>query len=235
MANLIIFTDGASRGNPGPGGWGTVIVDEENGTAVELGGAEEITTNNKMELAAAVQGISHTPHNSFSILYTDSSYVINGITKWIQGWKQNGWKTKTKQDVLNKVLWMELDSSLEDRMVQWKYVGGHVGIAGNERCDEIATSMADGKKASLYNGPLSKYPLKNILNISYNTSKTSKKESNSSRSRAKAYSYISKVGGKIQIHQTWAECEKRVKGVRGARFKKSLDSADEAAIAKEFS
>ncbi len=238
--NFVIFTDGSSRGNPGPGGWGAVVVENrkdtgESGSHVtELGGAEKLTTNNKMELTAAVQGISHTPQNSFSTLYTDSSYVINGITKWIVGWKQNGWKTKAKEDVLNKVLWMELDSCLENRMVSWKYVGGHVGIAGNERCDEIATAMADGKKINLYEGTLSAYSIVGILNISYDPLKASQKESSSSRSRAKAFSYISAVGGKVEVHQTWAECEKRVKGVRGARFKKALDKAEEVAIAEEL-
>ncbi|MES2215700.1 MAG: viroplasmin family protein [Patescibacteria group bacterium] len=239
--NFVIFTDGASRGNPGPGGWGAVVVesgkskDESQPRVTELGGAEKHTTNNKMELNAAVQGISHTPQNSFSTLYTDSSYVINGITKWIAGWKQNGWKTKAKEDVLNKVLWMELDSCLENRMVSWKYVGGHVGIAGNERCDEIATAMADEKKIKLYDGTLSEYSIKGILNISYDPSKAAQKESSSSRSRAKAFSYISAVGGKVEIHQTWAECEKRVKGVRGARFKKALDKAEELAIRADLS
>jgi ribonuclease HI len=251
MNHLVIFTDGASRGNPGPGGWGSVIIEEGNKDdqkieaeeqkgkmephVTELGGREAPTTNNKMELTAALQGISHAPQNSFITLYTDSSYVINGITKWIQGWKRNGWKTKTKGDVLNKVLWMELDSSLENRQVSWKYVGGHVGIVGNERCDEIATAMADEKKLKLYKGPLSGYELKNILNISYDESKAAQKSASSSRSSKKAFSYISKIGGKIEIHQTWAECEKRVKGVAGARFKKSLDKADELVIVQEFS
>jgi ribonuclease HI len=235
MPHLVVFTDGASRGNPGPGGWGSVVVDEESKRVTELGGFEEHTTNNKMELTAALKGISSVPENSFITLYTDSSYVINGITKWINGWKKNGWKTKTKEDVLNKVLWMELDSAIENRQVNWKYVGGHVGIVGNERCDEIATGMADDKKADLYSGPLAGYELKNILNISYDETKAEKKESSSSRSRAKAFSYISKVNGKIEIHATWAECEKRVKGVAGARFKKSLDKADEIAIVAEFS
>jgi ribonuclease HI len=235
MNHFVIFTDGASRGNPGPGGWGSVIVDQGQDTVLELGDREVHTTNNKMELTAALQGISHTPQNSFITLYTDSSYVINGITKWIQGWKRNGWKTKTKEDVLNKVLWMELDSSLENRQVNWKYVGGHVGIVGNERCDEIATAMADEKKVHLYNGRLSGYNLTDILNISYDEHKAAQKSSNSSRSGKKAFSYISKVNGKIEIHATWAECEKRVKGVPGARFKKSLDKADELAIVEEFS
>jgi len=234
MKNLVIFTDGASRGNPGPGGWGSVIVDETHGTVRELGGAEKYTTNNKMELAAAVGGLSHSPLQSSVTLYTDSSYVINGITKWIQGWKRNGWKTKTKEDVSNKDLWIALDAAASGKQVIWKYVGGHVGIVGNERCDEIATAMADGETVELYQGTLSDYGLKGILNISRNITLASKKESSSSRSRGKAYSYISSVGGKIEIHKTWAECEKRVKGMKGARFKKALDKAEEVVISKQF-
>jgi ribonuclease HI len=237
---FVIFTDGASRGNPGPGGWGAVVVQSEKSKVeseahvTELGGGEKETTNNKMELNAAIRGIAATPQGSSITLYTDSSYVINGITKWIQGWKQNGWKTKTKEDVMNRVLWMELDSALEERMVNWKYVGGHVGIAGNERCDEIATSFADEKKIALYDGPPSKYEIKDILTISYDAAKAAKKSSSSSRSNAKAYSYVSAVNGKVEIHKTWAECEKRVKGVSGARFKKALNKAEEIEIAGQF-
>ncbi len=234
IKSTVIFTDGASRGNPGPGGWGTVIVDQEQGHVTELGGAEKHTTNNKMELMAAIRGLLHVAKDSSITLYTDSSYVINGITKWIQGWKRNDWKTKTKEEVMNKDLWMELDEAVQGKQVIWKYVGGHVGIAGNERCDEIATASADGVDPELYDGPLSGYPIKNILNISYDSNLVSKKDSSSSRSRAKAYSYVSFVGGKIEIHKTWAECEKRVKGVRGTRYKKALDAADEQAIVAEF-
>ena len=242
--SFVMFTDGASRGNPGPGGWGAIIIEEANPPAggnkqkeshvTELGGGEEHTTNNKMELVAAIQGISHTPPGSSITLYTDSSYVINGITKWIEGWKKNGWKTKTREDVMNKVLWMELDSAIENRMVNWKYVGGHVGIVGNERCDEIATEFADDKKVRLYTGPLAEYSLKSILSISLDEMKQIKKQSNSVRSNSKAFSYISRVEGKVMVHKTWAECEKRVKGVSGAKFKKALDAAEERMIVREY-
>ncbi len=245
MNSTIIFTDGSSRGNPGPGGWGSVVFG--NGEIIELGGAEKNTTNNRMELTAVIQGLrkaweGFAQGRPTHIVYTDSSYVINGITKWIHGWKRNGWKTKTKDDVLNKDLWMNLDEVLNTvgaRNVSWKYVGGHVGIAGNERCDVIATSFADGEKIKLYNGPLSDYSIKNILDVSHDKAKVKEKiaakKSSSSRSNAKAYSYISSIGGEIKIHHTWAECEKRVKGAKGARYKKSLDAMNEAEIIDEFS
>jgi ribonuclease HI len=229
---ITIFTDGSSRGNPGPGGWGTVIVDGD--IVIEMGGGEKETTNNRMELKAAIQGISHTKEKEHVSVYTDSSYVINGITKWIHGWKRNDWKTKTKEDVLNKDLWMDLGEAIEGRTVEWRYVGGHVGIVGNERCDVIATGFADGKKVELYNGSLEKYLHPNVLDISLDESKAANKKSDSARSKAKAYSYISMVNKKIETHATWAECEKRVKGVRGARFKKALDSGEEEQIIAEF-
>lgn len=240
MNSITIFTDGSSRGNPGPGGWGSVVVSDQK--VVELGGGEKNTTNNRMELSAVINGLKKvgkiTGEKEMPVqVCTDSSYVINGITKWIQGWKRNGWLTKTKDDVQNKDLWMELDEALSavgSGNVSWKYVGGHVGISGNERCDVIATSFADGAAEKLYSGSLSSYAIKNILDISHDKAKAKAKKSSSSRSNAKAYSYVSSVGGEVKVHYSWAECEKRVKGVKGARYKKSLDPMNEAEIVNEF-
>ena len=242
--NTTIFTDGSSRGNPGPGGWGSVIVASDKSKVaseahvIELGGGEAHTTNNRMEIMAAMKGLSHAGKNAEKIIvYTDSSYVINGITKWLAGWKRNGWMTKAKKDVLNKDLWMDLDEALQKAgrdHVSWKYVGGHVGILGNERCDHIATAFADDRAPKLYKGPLGAYDLPNILDISHDAEKMTAKKSSSSRSNAKAFSYVSSVGGVIEVHKTWAECEKRVKGAKGARYKKALDSAGEQALITEF-
>jgi len=239
----IIFTDGSSRGNPGSGGWGTIVIENvkikienkmQNAQVTELGGAEKHTTNNRMELTACVEGISCAKKGDSIIVHSDSSYVINGITKWIHGWKKNNWITKAKEDVLNKDLWMKLDESMTDKKVEWKYVGGHIGVIGNERCDHIATDFADGNKPQLYVGPIAGYDLPNILDISHNESSLNKKKSSSSKSSAKAYSYISSVSGIIETHKTWAECEKRVKGTKAARYKKSLTREDEEKIIKEF-
>ncbi|MFA6554386.1 MAG: ribonuclease HI [Candidatus Paceibacterota bacterium] len=233
----IIFTDGSSRGNPGPGGWGAVVVsrlDSDKSEVLELGGGEKFTTNNKMELMATIEGLSHTSDGSACTVNTDSSYVINGITKWIKGWKKNGWKTKTKEDVSNKDLWMKLSLQVESKTVSWKYVGGHIGIVGNERCDEIATAFADGQEIRLYKGPLSKYALQNILDVSHNEEKKDDKKSSSSHSKTKAYSYVSSVGGVIETHRSWSECEKRVKGARGARYKKAISVEDENKIIEEY-
>jgi len=237
MNTATIFTDGSSRNNPGPGGWGSVIVDGKE--VIELGGGEKNTTNNRMELTAALEGLKKAPKNSSVILYTDSSYVINGITKWIHGWKKNGWKTKAKQSVLNADIWEKLDkavSAVESSggKVEWKYVGGHIGILGNERCDHIATALADGRKISLYKGPLGAYDLPDILNISHDEGELKKKKSSSARASGKAYSYVSMVSGVIETHKTWAECEKRVKGAAGAKYRKSFDLEDEQRIIDEF-
>lgn len=230
---IIIFTDGASRGNPGPGGWGAVVVDGDR--VIELGGGEKDTTNNRMEITAAMRAIEAAPDDSAISLRTDSSYLINGITKWVKGWKRNGWLTKTKTDVLNRDLWEHLHMLTETRTVKWEYVGGHVGVIGNERCDEIATSFADGRPAHLYKGTLKDYPHPEILDVSHDIELIAAKKSSSSRSKAPAYSYVSMVNDEIQTHLSWAECESRVKGQKGARFKKALDAADESAIIKEFS
>ncbi len=239
---IIIFTDGSSRGNPGPGGWGTIIIENEkvqmeNGNAIvtELGGREEKTTNNKMELKAVIEGLKNIKNkDDYSVkIYTDSSYVIKGITQWIKGWKRNGWMTQAKEDVINKDLWMELDELVQGKSISWQYVGGHIGIKGNERCDEIATAFADDLKIELYKGSVSRYSIKDITDISHDQMKLNDKKSSSSRSSAKAYSYVSLVDGKIEIHKTWPECEKRVKGVK-ARFQKSFNKEEEQEIIKKF-
>ncbi len=232
----IIFTDGSSRGNPGPGGWGSVVIRGEKGKeeVLEIGGREEKTTNNRMEIRAAIGGLAKTDVSEEVKIYTDSSYLINGITKWIKGWKRNGWLTKVKEEVLNKDLWMELDALVKDRTVVWKYVGGHVGIAGNERCDVIATTLADKKEVKFFKGSLTSYHIPDILNIKEDVKLLSNKKSKSSHSKAKAYSYVSLVDGQVKMHQTWPDCEKRVKGVGGARFKKALDRDGEMKIRREF-
>ncbi len=145
---IIIFTDGSSRGNPGRGGWGSVVV--ENNVVTELGGREDDTTNNRMELTAAIEGLSVVKTDDQITINTDSSYVINGITKWVNGWKRNGWITKTKEEVMNRDLWEKLLEAKEGKDVVWNYVGGHAGIVGNERCDVIATSFADNSPTNLY-------------------------------------------------------------------------------------
>jgi len=236
----IIFTDGSSRGNPGSGGWGSVVVElrGESGLeaqkVTELGGGEKNTTNNRMEIMSAVEGLSRIAPDSRVTVFTDSSYLVNGITKWVYGWQKNGWVTKTKESVMNKDLWMRLVEAVKGKKIEWKRIAGHAGVLGNERCDHIATTFADGEKSDLFDGPFSDYDLPNILDVSHDEDKMSEKRSSSSHSKAKAYSYVSSVGGVIEVHHTWAECEKRVKGAKGARYKKSLNKDGEIKIIEEF-
>ena len=137
---VVIYTDGACAGNPGPGGWGVYIV---NGSEVqELSGGDPETTNNRMELLAAIEGLRATESVTTVTLYTDSQYVKNGITSWIAGWKRNGWKTAARKPVKNQDLWRDLDAATEGRDIVWKWVKGHSGDPGNERADALARQGA---------------------------------------------------------------------------------------------
>ena len=137
---IEIFTDGACLGNPGPGGWGVLIID--HGTRRELNGGEEATTNNRMEMLAAIRALEETPKGARIVLHTDSQYVKNGITGWIKGWKRNGWKNASKQPVKNRDLWERLAALAAERHVDWRWVKGHNGHPENERADELASMAA---------------------------------------------------------------------------------------------
>ena len=137
---LDIYTDGACSGNPGPGGWGVLIIDGE--TRREFCGGERETTNNRMELTAAIRALEETADDGPVRLHTDSQYVKNGINDWIRNWKRNGWKTSAKKPVKNKDLWEALDALIQDRAVDWRWVKGHAGHPGNERADELARKGA---------------------------------------------------------------------------------------------
>lgn len=222
----IIFTDGSSRGNPGPGGWGAIVLTEDS--AHELGGREDETTNNRMEMIAIISALTFTKDETDIVLYTDSAYVLNGATRWVKGWQKNNWKTSTKDDVLNKDLWEELVPLTVHRNISWNLIKGHAGNPGNERCDVIATSFADNTPTTLYDGPKEGYKI-NLQDIAMKSAENSK-----SKSKSKAYSYVSMVDSQIMVHKTWDECKARVQGVSGARFKKSVSPEDEENIINEF-
>jgi ribonuclease HI len=228
---IAIFTDGSSRGNPGPGGWGAIVVIKNKVT--ELGGREDKTTNNRMELTAAIQALcslGHSMSKSEVLVYTDSSYVINGITKWVYGWQKNNWKSSTKDDVSNRDLWQKLIDVSDGLKIKWNHVEGHAGVPGNERCDEIATSFADNIKINFFKGELSDYEF-DLTNKKGGSVKKSKKSTN----KGKAYSYVSLVNGKLNVDKTWSECEKRVKGIKGGvKFKKATSQSEEEEIIKDF-
>lgn len=143
--HIEIWTDGSCSGNPGPGGWGALLISGEN--EKELFGGEENTTNNKMELTAAIEALNVLKAPSKVTLHTDSTYVKDGLTKWIHGWKKNGWKTAAKKPVKNQELWQALDAACKRHDITWKWVKGHDGDPGNERADALAnrgTEMAKG-------------------------------------------------------------------------------------------
>jgi ribonuclease HI len=135
---VIIHTDGACSGNPGPGGWGAIL--EWNGHSRELKGAEPHTTNNRMELMAAIMALESLKRPVTVEIHTDSQYMRDGITKWIHGWKRNGWRTADKKPVKNAELWQRLDSALAQHKISWHWVRGHAGHDLNERADELARS-----------------------------------------------------------------------------------------------
>lgn len=145
MLEVEIFTDGACRGNPGPGGWAALL--RSQGVEKMLSGAELETTNNQMELMAAIQGLEALNRASIVVLTTDSQYVRQGITQWIHGWKRNGWKTSQKQPVKNKTLWQRLDDAVEKHTVEWHWVKGHSGHEENERVDMAANDAIDVMQA----------------------------------------------------------------------------------------
>lgn len=136
MTKVSIYTDGACRGNPGPGGWGALLV--SGATEKELFGGEPVTTNNRMELKAAIRGLEALNRRCHVVLYTDSEYLRRGITEWIEQWKQRGWKTAARKPVKNEDLWRELDEIVGTQNIEWRWVKGHSGHPGNERADELA-------------------------------------------------------------------------------------------------
>ena len=144
--HIEIFTDGACLGNPGQGGWGVLL--RWRGSEKELSGGETETTNNRMELMAAIQGLEALTRPSQVVLTTDSTYVKDGITKWIFNWKRNGWRTATKRPVKNSDLWQRLDEAIIGQDVEWRWVKGHAGHTENERVDALASRAAAEQLAS---------------------------------------------------------------------------------------
>ncbi len=141
MTEIFAYTDGACSGNPGPGGWGALLVAKDGDTVVkerELKGGAADTTNNRMELTAAIEALTSLSRQTAITIVTDSSYVKDGLTKWIHGWKRNGWKTAAKKPVKNEDLWRALDDAVARHDVSWQWVKGHAGHEENERADKLA-------------------------------------------------------------------------------------------------
>jgi ribonuclease HI len=136
MKKVQLFTDGACSGNPGPGGWGALL--RYNGHEREMGGGAADTTNNRMEMTAVIEGLAALKSPCAVTLYTDSKYVMDGVTKYLDGWKRRGWKTADKKEVKNRDLWERLESEMARHRIEWVWVKGHAGHAENERVDQIA-------------------------------------------------------------------------------------------------
>lgn len=232
----IVFTDGSSLGNPGPGGWGAVLV-LSGEHVVELGGREAKTTNNRMELSAAINALDRLVDETGDVvIYTDSKYLVNGITQWAKKWVLNDWMTTAKKPVDNRDLWeklLELEGLRSSGgVIHWKYVPGHVGVPGNERADEIATMYAKDDEPRLYEGDAAEYTI-DVLHLVPDEQLTAQKTKQNSR-KGKAYSYLSLVDGIPMRHSTWAECESRVKGKSGVKFRKALSVDEEKEILNEW-
>ena len=238
----IIFTDGASSGNPGPGGWGAIVATPD-GRVEELGGGEPQTTNNRMELTGAVEALAAAVHAETGEeirLYVDSTYVIKGITRWIHGWQQNGWLTKNGDAVANQDLWERLATRVrtleKHATLSWIYVPGHQGVPGNERVDEIAVAYTRGEIPALFRGARSAYAvdLEDLPSESTSNDRENGAGSKRSRRRGKPHSYLSLVSGVLRRHQTWPECERHVRGRKGARFKKAMTRDEEKEIVRSW-
>lgn len=227
---IVVYTDGASRGNPGAGGYGAIIMFPA-GKVLEIGGREDNTTNNRMEMMAVLKSlevIEERTKEGETVIFSDSAYVVNGISGWMFAWEKNGWKTKEGNIVLNQDIWKDLFGicfRLKNRGLKMEKVPGHAGVILNERADIIAQSFADKTNLNLFVGEKSKYEsiLKDV--------KVSTKKSNDKRP---AYSYVSLVSGVLKTYKDWKSCEEDVKGKNGAKFRKVYSKDEEKELLKEW-
>ena len=232
------FIDGSSLGNPGPGGWGAVL-SYPNDIINELGGFAPATTNNRMEMQAAISALRcfYKEKGPAELqLISDSLYLIEGATGRLARWKSNGWKTSTGTAVANQDLWEELDEELarSARSVSWVHVRGHVGTPGNERADFIATEFAAKREPLLakHAKPEASLSRETLRDLSHQkTLPPSKKKSGRTGT---PLCYVSYLDGQFLTHETWAECEKRVKGKAGAKFKKVFDAAELTELKRQW-
>jgi ribonuclease HI len=242
-SSILIFTDGACTGNPGPGGWAS-IVSLPDGMIHELGGGARDTTNNRMEMAATIRALAmlEPTEPCTIVLYTDSTYVIRGITQWIWGWRSRGWKTAEGKEVANQDLWEELlrqVTRLKPATIDWKYVRGHSGFPGNERCDEIAVSFAKSKREQLYVGPRDGYFV-DLNEVPDEDALPEPKKSGGSSGGSKGsgssgpVTYLAYRGGVVTRYATWAACERHVKGQSNVKFKKAKSSHEEKEVLKSW-
>ncbi len=234
LSSVTIFTDGACSGNPGPGGWGAIIA-FPNDTVREIAGREAQTTNNRMELTAILEAFHAVAdflgdESAEVHLYSDSSYALHGLSGWMYGWAKRGWKSAEGNPIANPDLWQSFYKILRAKKwtVEWHYVRGHQGVPGNERCDEISVAMTRGESVNLYDGPRRSYPV-DLSDVPPDTSLPPLSK-NPAKDGEKKPTYLSYVNGKLYRDPDWKSCEARVKGVRGAKFKKVFSRREEEEI-----
>jgi ribonuclease HI len=215
MKTPVAYTDGSCLGNPGPGGWG-VHIRYPDDTVYEFGAAEAATTNNRMELQAVIAALEHLGQQALTIC-TDSRYVIDGITKWLPGWRRRGWQTAAGTPVKNRALWQRLGQLLHAN-IRWQHVRGHTGDPNNERVDHIARAFARGLSPRLFHGKAGS-PDDPVAAATHRTSSASPAPRRAPN-RSATSRYVSIVHGTVAVDADWPTCEARVRGVAGARYKK---------------
>lgn len=234
---ILVFGDGASKGNPGPGGWGVIVAGKSR--VVELGGGAESSTNNQMELRALLEALQFL--NEYALtsdqvhFYWDSQLVLSGAKAWRFGWRKRAWTTSQGEAVKNRELWEAIDAKLDllkGVSLEFFHVKGHAGIPGNERVDKIASDFAEGGKPELYDGPKSNYPIDLHAQLPSEPFEVQEKRSFETK-KAPAY-YLSLIAGKLFRDETWAACEARVKGVSGAKYKKVHSPEEEKQVLENW-
>jgi ribonuclease HI len=222
MRGPIAYTDGACRGNPGPGGWGVRILYPDGGVR-ELGGRAAATTNNRMELQAAIEALQLLHSYPQVVIFTDSRYLIDGLTKWLPAWRRRGWLTTTHTPVKNRDLWMTLER-LSHPGVRWQHVRGHSGDPNNERVDTIARACAAGGCPVLFCGqagtPSDPIQISPVAALSTPLGSKTIVALHASAPATSPTRYISIVQGNVAIDMDWATCAARVRGAPGARYRK---------------
>ncbi len=242
-SSTIIYGDGACSGNPGPGGYGAIVIFPDQ-TVQELAEHFPQTTNNRMEILAILESlrlllVSPSFQDTHHVdIFTDSVYLIRGVTQWMFGWKKRGWKTAANDAVANQDMWEQLDKILyqiktknSSLKIGWNFVKGHSGDPGNERCDQLAVAMSKRDFIEIYHGPgagyhfdITKLPEKKPLPEVKDRSNEPKKPA----------WYLSLVNGVFKTHKTWSECEAIVKGRPGVKFKKVTSVEEEQQIKKQW-
>lgn len=224
----FLYTDGACSGNPGPGGWSYLLVETVQAKVIENGARAEMSTNNEMELKAAIFGVEkyiELGSQEELKIYADSKFVINGITQWVRGWEKRGWKKADGAEPSHLMLWKKLDELTKRAKfpISWNHIDAHSGYLGNERVDQIAVAFSLNKNVDLYNGSLSHYPYaKDVIN-------PTKKHSSQDYPI-----YLSLVNGKLEKHKTWSACEAAVRGQSRPLYKKVLHTLEEEEILKKW-